>query len=211
MILEYRGREKKWNFGILFLASLGICILGYFFYTVDFTQKSQDKNFLLRLVEMVWVEITNQTNFGFFMTSLLGGLFFLVFPLEYYFFSSLGDITGSIWIKTGVYYLGLMIAQSLNYWLGLRANRFCKLLIPAKNFYRWKGSLNRWGFWVILLMNSLPLPSPVFSAVLGAFKYNYKKFIITVSLGAAILYSTITLIFVLINSQEFEELSWLGF
>lgn len=201
-IFEYNEYSKRMNSVLLFSSFFLILIIGFviLFLKMDF----QKANFPLYIyIDYLVTEIQSKSFLGLFITSFFGGLFFLFFPLEIYFFSIL-TINSTFSSFFFPYVLGVIFAQLTNYWLGLRLNRLSKLLIPPKNFYKMKGLLNKWGIWVILLMNMMPLPSPVFSTVLGAFKYNFKKFSVFAILGILILYSSIFLSNILINKFNLE-------
>lgn len=201
-IFEYNESSKRMNSVLLFSSFFLILIIGFviLFLKMDF----QKANFPLYIyIDYLVTEIQSKSLLGLFITSFFGGLFFLFFPLEIYFFSIL-TINSTFSSFFFPYVLGVIFAQLANYWLGLRLNRLSKLLIPPKNFYKMKGLLNKWGIWVILLMNMMPLPSPVFSTVLGAFKYNFKKFSVFAILGILILYSSIFLSNILINKFNLE-------
>lgn len=208
-IFEYRGERKQLNAVLLSLSLLGIFIAIPVFYFLPF-QSIWKGTIFSNLLDSIIVAIQNKTNFGLGLTSLFGGLFFLVFPLEMYFFSCLRDLSNP-WISFLYFYVGLLTAQSINYWLGLRANRFTKLIIPPQKFYKMKGSFNRWGIWMILIMNCLPLPSPIFSTVLGAFKYSFRRFFGIMAIGSFLLYSGMIVIYLAIENIGEEELSWIQF
>ena len=154
--------------------------------------------------------IRSKSFLGLFLTSFIGGWFFLLFPLEIYYFSIISETNSYFTLFFG-YYLGIVASQTVNYWFGLRANRICRILISPQSFYKMKGYLNKWGVWVIIVMNSLPLPSPVLSAVLGAFRYNFGRFFILMNIGAILLYSGMLVVYLLINEFGEEELSWIKF
>jgi membrane protein YqaA with SNARE-associated domain len=188
-IFEYNESTKKLNTVLLFSSFLLIIFIGFgfLFLKMDF----QKENFpLTDFIKYIIFEIENKTFMGLIITSFFGGLFFLFFPLELYFFTIL-TTESNISNFLVPYVFGVIAAQITNYWLGLRLNRLCRLLIPPKNFYKMKGLLNKWGIGMILIMNCIPLPSPVFSTVLGAFKYNFNKFILFAILGIVILYSSL--------------------
>jgi membrane protein YqaA with SNARE-associated domain len=201
-IFEYNETSKRMNSVLLFSSFFPILIigLGILFLKMDF----QKANFPLYIyIDYLITEIQSKSFLGLFLTSFLGGLFFFFFPLEIYFFSilTINSTFSSILLP---YVLGVICAQFMNYWLGLRLNRLCIIFIPPKNFYKMKGLLNKWGIWMILLMNMMPLPSPVFSTVLGAFKYNFKKFSVFAILGILILYFSIFLANILLNKFNLE-------
>ncbi len=205
-MFEYKSEEKIQNAVILscILISMGLLIFAFYFYPIlEFWKDS----FLYDITQSVLDSIRNRSPQGIFLIAFLGGLFFLVFPVELYFLHLLSE-SNHPYTTYFFYIFGILIAQSLNYWLGLRGSRLCKLLIPPAKFYRMKGSLNRWGFWFILFVNALPLPSPVFSAVTGAFRYNYKKFFVYMATGTLILYTTLFAIAALGFSETKGEEIW---
>jgi membrane protein YqaA with SNARE-associated domain len=209
VIFEYREKEKHMNAVLLWLSISSIIVLGIVFYFLPI--QTLFKNTILGdIFNYFYSHFSNRTLFGVYLTSFFGGLFFLMFPLEIYFFAMLQEVQDPEYYLI-IYFMGVFSAQTLNYWLGLRANRICKIIIPPQKFYKMKGSLNRWGVWMILFMNMLPLPSPVFSTVLGAFRYNFRRFLVFMGIGSFILYISMFLIVKFMMESDFEELSWIKF
>jgi membrane protein YqaA with SNARE-associated domain len=208
-IFEYRKKTKHMNAVLLSVSLLGIALAVLLFYFFPF-EMDRKNNYLGDIFHTILSAIQEKTYIGLSLTSLFGGLFFLIFPLELYFFASLSEFPNP-WFSFSFYYLGILAAQSLNYWFGLRASRFCKVLIPPKKFYKLKGSLNRWGIWMIFFMNCLPLPSPILSTVLGAFKYSFRRFFLVMALGSFLLYSGMIVIYLAFENTGEEELSWIKY
>ncbi|MCC5815391.1 MAG: VTT domain-containing protein [Leptospira sp.] len=208
-IFEYRKKEKHLNAVLLWLSLSSIVILGILFYLLPMETLFKD-TLLGDIFNYFLSQFTSRTLFGVYLTSLFGGLFFLMFPLELYFFAMLQEVQDPEYYLI-IYFMGVFSAQTLNYWLGLRAYRICKIIIPPQKFYKMKGSLNRWGVWMILFMNMLPLPSPVFSTALGAFRYNFRRFLVFMGIGSFILYLSMFLIVKYMLAYDFEELSWIKF
>ncbi|WCL49453.1 DedA family protein [Leptospira sp. GIMC2001] len=208
-IFEYRLEEKKLNAVLLSISLIIILTLAVVIYWIDWENLLKG-SIAGDIIEKIIESIRSKTFFGLFLTSFIGGWFFLFFPLEIYYFSIIPEANSYFTLFFG-YYLGIVAAQTINYWFGLRANRICRILISPQNFYKMKGYLNKWGLWVIIVMNALPLPSPVFSTVLGAFRYNFARFFILMNIGAILLYSGMLVLYMIINEIGEENLSWIRF
>lgn len=208
-IFEYNGNKKIINSFLITILIILILLLGIFF---PFLKDSflTEKSFYYQAIHFIILKIQNHTFLGLFLTSFLGGLFFLVFPLEIYFYSIL-ELNSNFLTSVIPYFSGIFFAQILNYWFGLRMSRLTKILIPPKKFYKLKGYLNRWGIWMIIIVNLAPLPSPVLSAVLGGFRYNFKRFLLFMSLGSFLLYSILFFSYLLINKLGGNASLWLKF
>lgn len=196
-LFEYNRKKKIINACVLSILIFLIVLIGIFF---PFLKNSflNEKSFYYQAFNFIILEIKNHSSLGLFITSFFGGLFFFVFPLEIYFYSIL-KINSNFITSVIPYFLGLLLAQMLNYWIGLRMSNVTKIFIPPKKFYKLKGYLNRWGIWMIIIVNLVPLPSPVFSAVLGSFRYNFKRFILFMALGSISLYSVLFLSYQILN------------
>jgi|JI8StandDraft_1071087.scaffolds.fasta_scaffold304530_2 membrane protein YqaA with SNARE-associated domain len=208
-IFEYNGKKKISNASLLLFFITIILLFGFFFPEIK-SLFFLEKSIFNQIVQFFLNEIQNHTSLGLFFTSFLGGLFFLVFPLEIYFYSLL-DSQSSFIMSVIPYFSGIFFAQILNYWFGLRLSRLTKILIPPKKFYKLKGYLNRWGIWMVFIINIAPLPSPVFSAVLGSFCYNFKRFILFMSLGSILLYSILFFFYSIIIKIGGNSFLWLKF
>lgn len=184
-IFEYKTKEKQQN-TVLFI--LLISLFGFLFiFYVTYILLNQDNGSLFSFDFIQYFESISKKKWGIYFIAALGGLFFFIFPLEVVYFRLLENFSNP-WMVFFLYYSGILTAQVINYKIGSNASRLTKLMIPAKKFYRIKGLFNLWGVRLLIIMNILPLPSPILSAILGAFRYNFKRFFLFMSISSFILY-----------------------
>ena len=99
----------------------------------------------------------------------------------------------SPFILVGIYVFGMIIAYTINYYLGMRLATITQKTITPQKFYKIKGIINKYGVLAIFLFNVLPLPSQPLSAILGVFKYNKAKFYTFFILGQITKYTIIVI------------------
>ncbi|MEE9525869.1 MAG: VTT domain-containing protein [Candidatus Woesearchaeota archaeon] len=126
--------------------------------------------------------ISGASLLGALYSTMIGGLFFLSIPLELLFIKFFNS-GRPIMIILLFYFIGLFISYSINYFIGLKLSGVSKKLISPKKFYKLKGILNRHGAWAIFVFNAIPLPSQLFAAILGVFRYNKTRFYVFFLLG----------------------------
>jgi len=144
------------------------------------------------VVSNITSNISASSLLGILYSSIIGGLFFIFLPMEVLFarFVNSGYPLVTVFV---VYFTGLTIAYTLNYFLGARLANFSKKLITPRKFYSLKGKLNRYGGLVVFLFNATPLPSQILAALLGVFKYNKTRFYIYFFLGQGVKCTAIAL------------------
>ncbi len=141
---------------------------------------------------------------GIILAAFASALFFMVSNIE---------VVYTLFISKGIpftilypsFLLGIVMAQSLNYQIGYWFSGATRSLIPVKKFYQMKGILNHYGSKGILIIYLLPLPSPILSAVLGAFRYNRLRYQILMLLGQAILLGWIYILLQFFPLQRVEK------
>lgn len=185
------ARKRLYLFitAIIILALLSIIVL---YFSVLRNSDFIIIKFLKIGVNHILAQIKTATLLGAFYTSLLGGLFFVIIPMEGAFYLLLKGGYSPI-ILTGLYVLGLIIAYTANYYIGMNISGLAKKIITPKKFYKIKGIINKYGTLAIFFFNVLPLPSQPLSAILGVFKYNKTRFYVFTILGQVIKYSAISI------------------
>ena len=128
------------------------------------------------LINHISTNIKSFNALGSFYTTAIGGLFFFPTPIEILFFAALK--TGSIapFTLLAIYVSGLIIAYTINYFIGLKLSNTSRRIIGAKKFYKIKAILNKYGMGTIFIFNVFPLPSQPLATILGVFRYNKTKF-----------------------------------
>ncbi|MCB9361980.1 hypothetical protein H6504_00960 [Candidatus Woesearchaeota archaeon] len=139
-------------------------------------------------------EITASTQLGLFYAAMFGGLFFVIMSMELLFITFF-DAGHHPAVLISMYLLGMTVAYSVNYLIGMRLGGISKKIIGPQQFYKIKGVINKHGGLAIFVFNVLPLPSQPLSAMLGVFKYNRPRFYTFFLLGQGVKYTAIVLFF----------------
>jgi membrane protein YqaA with SNARE-associated domain len=150
--------------------------------------------FILRNSDISWIiflkdvaahvtsHISGSSLLGVLYTSMIGGLFFIFLPIEVFFGRFVAS--GQPFIAVlAIYLLGIAIAFTANYYIGMKLASVSKKLITPKKFYNLKGKVNKYGGITVFVFNAAPLPSQVLAAILGVFKYNKTRFYVYVLSG----------------------------
>ena len=166
-----------WIFGILFFASL---VIAYFF----ILRKSEAAPiiFINQIASHISANIVASSLMGILYTALIGGLFFILMPMEVL-FARFAASDHNFLIILVIYLAGIMIAYIIDYYLGMKLTTVSKKLISPRKFYKIKGKINKYGSAAVFIFNVLPFPSQILSAILGVFKYNKTRFLVFVFLG----------------------------
>lgn len=163
----YNDKLKVWE-GI---AKIGAGILGIAFLLAYFLNVFEG-TWISQFIQYISNQITSNTLQGLWIMAAIGGLFFLPVPLDPLYLRSVLDAQYP-WVNFTVMFSGLIISQSINYFIGLTLSRFAVKMIPAEKFYAIKVKLNQYGKTAIFLFNLLPiLPSQPLIFVCGVFRYN---------------------------------------
>ena len=195
-----RGNMFAYNFHkkrqfIFYSILIGILILAFIVYYVLYLKNSDF--FIIKWINFFINHIASNVKsfnaLGSFYTTLFGGLFFIPTPIEIVFIAALK--MGNIFPFTliALYMAGLIIAFTLNYFIGMKLSNTSRRIIGAKKFYKIKALLNKHGIWTIFLFNVTPLPAQPLATILGVFRYNKAKFYLMFISGQAIKYTVITL------------------
>ncbi len=150
--------------------------------------------FVLRNSEISWIiflkdvaahitsQISGSSLLGVLYTSMIGGLFFIFLPIEVFFGRFVAS--GQPFIAVlAIYLLGITMAFTANYYIGMKFTSVSKKLITPKKFYKFKGKVNKYGGITVFVFNAAPLPSQVLAVILGVFKYNKTRFYVYVLAG----------------------------
>jgi membrane protein YqaA with SNARE-associated domain len=177
------NHSRKVAFGVFLI--LGIALLISF--TILYIGVWRHSDFLVvkmfnTAASSVTTNIADSTSLGVFYTGAIGGLFFIFMPMEVMLARFINSGSPFTYILL-LYMAGILIAYSLNYFIGLKLSRLSKKLISPKKFYSIKGKVNKWGGVAIYVFNALPLPSQLLAAILGVFRYNKTRFYVYLLLG----------------------------
>jgi membrane protein YqaA with SNARE-associated domain len=177
------NKGRKIAFGmslILFIAAIVSLVLVYIF-----VLRGSQLGFIVA-IEKFWAgiarNIAQSTLLGVLYTALIGGLFFVVMPVEILFARFLAAENPFLAVLL-IYLSGLAVAYTVNYFIGWRLSGVAKKLIAPRKFYKLKGTLNRYGAIAIYIFNAVPLPSQPLAAILGVFRYNKTRFYVFFLLG----------------------------
>lgn len=141
-----------------------------------------------------WYEGKNQSIFSFALIHFSGYLFFLLMPVElayiYYlsFFSNLEMFAVAIFTAVA--------AQLIDYFIGYSvSSTIVNNLVGEERIKNAEKHIQKYGNLTIFIFNILPLSSSVIAVAAGMIKYRFMGFIIYSSVGLAIKYLLISLIF----------------
>ena len=132
--------------------------------------------FIDKGLSFIFNQFSGKTNFGVFMIGLIGGLFFLSVPIEVLFVNALHQIQLDSFILGAILFVGLLISYLIDYFLGYFMSSLATKMMSPKQFYGIKVKLNKYGSWLILLFNILPLPSQGLTFVCGVFRYSKMRY-----------------------------------
>jgi membrane protein YqaA with SNARE-associated domain len=129
--------------------------------------------------------VHNITPIRLFIICIIGGMIFFPISGELAFFFSIEQGYSLGWCMAAVV-TGFFLANIINYLLGLKLHKQIMYLLSAKKFFGLRRQVNRWGVYVILLLNSFPAPSDMLTFCLGTIRYNYKRLFILIVIGNTI-------------------------
>lgn len=110
---------------------------------------------------------------GVFYLTAIGGFFVFTFPLEALYISGLTKNDPLAVFVVAL--LGVALSYTVNYYTGRYLSTVVRPVIGTKSFYAWKSRLGRYGSWIIVVVNVLPMVSQAFTAVLGVFRYDARR------------------------------------
>lgn len=132
---------------------------------------------------------------SFAIVNFSGYLFFLIMPVElafiYYVTAEANLLTlNSIAITTA------MLSQAVDYLIGYTfSTKIINRMIGKERYEKAESRIMRYGNFVIVLFNALPLSSPVISLSAGMLKYRVKEAIFYTFLGLFFKYLVLSLLF----------------
>jgi len=144
----------------------------------------------------IYDEITSLSPAGLFYSGFFGGLFFLPIPQELFFYYSLTK-GHPILIAFLTINAGYLLAQAVNYFIGVKLNKPFMNLVSKKRLYKSRRFLNKHGAKAIFIFNFLPLPAPLLTFALGITRYNIYRMFFYTTLGTICKYLTIIALFFL--------------
>lgn len=154
--------------------------------------------FLSTFAEIIRNDITHVTLSGVFYAHFIGGLFFVPSPDEIIFYYAL--LKGNnLALTLAVALTGYMLAQGLNYMLGLKLSKPLLALVSKEKVYRTRRLANKYGAWSVFLANVTPLPAPLLIFALGLAKYNFSRIVILTLAGKVVKYGVIIGFYLLIT------------
>ncbi len=123
-----------------------------------------------------------------------GYLFFLLMPVEALVpvYQAEGHVASTLVILA---VSTAIAAQSLDYVIGYVASERAEAFIGEERYLRFRGMIDRWGGWAILLFNLFPLSSPNMLLVSGILRYEPWKAFLFSSTGLAVKYVGIVFLF----------------
>lgn len=147
---------------------LGIIILTF---REPLYNSAQNASIFKSIISLAKLQLTELTPAGLFYAAMIGGLFFVLMPLEVIFYGSVvkgSDPVFSVIMMT----LGFITAQVINYYLGLKLSPLLMFFVSKKKVYETRRFINKYGGYGVFLLNVSPLPAEILTFALGITKYN---------------------------------------
>ena len=191
-IFSYNHGRKLWM-GIGIIASIAaIAGLVVFYMLVLAKLNLPIVQYINTIVKHMVLNVKQATYLGVFYTIVIGGLFFVIIPLELAFIGFLRAGVNPV-NTIIIFLLGFFLSYSINYFIGFRLANIAKRLINLKTFYSLKAVLNKYGAPAIFFINVFPLPSQILSVLLGVFRYNKIRFFLFFLAGQGVKLSIIAI------------------
>lgn len=140
-------------------------------------------------------QIQNSTYKGLILLSFLGSLFFLALPSEALFIYYISSTYKSLLLVFLIIVAGNMLGLIFNYMFGRLLGERVTGLIFRKKLDKYQDRIDRYGGFLLFFGNILPGPIEVIVLFFGAFKYNFKKYLILCLAGRAIKYIILAILF----------------
>ena len=148
---------------------------------------TQNSTIIKSLLNLIKLKFTALSPADLFFASLIGGLFFILLPIEAIFFSSI-KIGGNFFISTFMVVAGFTVAQAINYYIGYKFNPVVMNFISKKKVYKTRRAINKYGGYGVFFLNLSPLPAELLTFALGIARYNVYRLFFLQILGAALKY-----------------------
>ena len=179
---------------IVFIIILGSLIA----FTNTFLKPTSDFPALDSVKQTLFNEIKSFSPAGLFYTGIIGGLFFIPLPQEAFFYYGLSK-GNPLFLSLLTINSGYLIAQGINYFIGLKFNKYFFYFVSKRKLYKARRFINKHGGKGVFLFNLFPLPAPLLTFSLGIAKYNLYRLSFYILLGVAFKYFLIILLFLLVN------------
>ncbi len=154
---------------------------------------------LNNLIIYLKYNFANVTPIGLLYEHFMGGIFFVPSADELVFYYGL--LNGNPLLFSFVAALtGYMLAQILNYFIGLKISNFMLHIVSKKKVYKTKRWINKYGAYGIFAFNAIPIfPAPLLIFALGVTKYNFKRLFIITLVAKVLEYLVLMGIFLLFS------------
>jgi membrane protein DedA with SNARE-associated domain len=137
-------------------------------------------------------QVSSGSALGLFYLGGIGGYFIFTFPLEAGFIR--GALSLPSWLAMAIMLAGIGVSYTLNYLTGRYLGHFIRPILGTKSYYKWKSRLGKWGAYVIIVTNLIPMISQSFTAVLGVFKYDWRRTALYTGIGQVVKFGVLLII-----------------
>ncbi len=196
----YKKSSKKLKW-IIILSIAGVLYLFYdqiILFLLDILKKNPTSyKYFLYLQS----QISNNTIPGLFLLSILGSIFFLVFPSEalFIYFLNTTNYFGPLIIILMI--AGNLIGLLFNYFFGFILGERILRWMFKENFESYKNKIKLYGGYVLFFGNIFPGPIELLSVFYGGFKFNLTKYVFLAFMGRLIKYVILFIAFVFFWDQ----------
>jgi membrane protein YqaA with SNARE-associated domain len=128
-----------------------------------------------------------------FFITFLGYLIFFPLPTEIAFYFALAQGNDPL-LSTIVASIGVFLGNAVNYYIGYKLTNQVMYLLSAKNFFKVRRQVNKWGAYAIFFMNVIPSPSDILGVGLGTIKYSKTRFLLISGVATLIKFAVIAFI-----------------
>ncbi|MCF7862001.1 hypothetical protein K9M79_07210 [Candidatus Woesearchaeota archaeon] len=189
---SYHETEKKRG-AVIYILSLAAILSTIIIYLIFFRDLNPIAGTPLQPVfDHIIVQITGFSYLGMFYMTLIGGLFFVPSGIEPYFLKALLENNDLLLMLVAL--AGCAISFTLDYVLGFKFAAISRKLISLKQFYKFKGVINKKGALAILFFNIIGQGSQQLTFIMGVFRYNKTRLIIMTAAGHIIRFCALILI-----------------
>ncbi len=167
----------------------------YYLYGFSIIEWIKSIPYVYQIFQHFFSHISMQTNLGIFYIFLFASLFVFPIPLEALYFSYLiaGYSPATIFMLS---YFGILSGQIINYSLGRFFGFIFVYFIKKKTRNKVKGWLKRYGIVTLIPIHVVPFPFQAINFIIGLIKYNFLKWILSVSLGLLVKQLIMNLIYI---------------
>lgn len=147
--------------------------------------------FLILPVLLIWwlltsyliknISLSPSTVFLFFA---FASIVFIPSPLDLLYLNFIkNDLSFMIFIPA---FLGILAGQHINYFIGRYFIWAARSIIKKDSKKMWLDKIYKYESYAVFIVNLLPLPYTFFNVISGMTKYNYRKWLLYVSLALAL-------------------------